>query len=391
VSAHPRSPDLQAEQGSRSPRPVLLATAALVAVGLLLVLSGADTPAARRWGRAPADFLNRQVTSALLGCAAVGALALAGRLTRLAALPLGLLTAILCALTLTPQIGVAFGGARRQVDFLGVQFQPTVLFCALVPVLLSTLLVRARRREAALAWTIVGSVAGVCLLQPNFGHLGTLLATALGTLWGLGRRRALRWVGALFLSAGPLALCFPYVRWRIQSFLDPNLTRDTRTLQEIVREAGPLGAGLGLGGDKSGLSAAPTDYLFALSLEEIGWVGALAIVALLILLSLAVWSLAPEADGDEHPHPQRVLARGVAGGTAAFIAFPGLVHVLVCLRLFPVTGIHLPLVSYSGSGVLAVLIALGFLVALTRDLPPRQVQEGQGPDRPAPHPEPSAS
>ena len=340
--------------------------AALLVLSLVLMASTAETPGARRFGRLPAEYLSRQVAASVLGgLVALGASALgAARLRRWAPLAALALVAA-CALTLVPGVGAPSGGAWRQVELGPVSVQPTILLAALVPAALgATLEPRgASLRGTWLLWTLLALGGGVCLAQPNFGHLGTLCATCMGTLWALGRpaRRLLLTIGGLSLAAGAGSLAFPYVRWRLRSFLEPGLTQDTVALQRILGDAEALGLGLGQGGDKALLSAAPTDYVFAVCLEELGWLGAAGTLLLLLGVALATWRLAPPNAG-----PEARFARAVAGGSAAFVAFPALVHVAVCLRLFPVTGIHLPLLSYTGSGVVAVLLALGLAVGAQR-------------------------
>jgi cell division protein FtsW len=338
---------------ARRQRALVVVAVCLVGLGLLLIGSGASTPAAGRWGKPPQAYVLRQLGCALFGLiAGAGCVALGRQRLERAAFPLALALLGLSILTLVPGVGVRFGGARRQIGVGPLVFQPTILLVASLPLLVAA---RARRPLLALAVAALGGL--VCLAQPNFGHLGTLFATLLGALAGLGARRALRAVSLVFLACGPLALSFPYVRWRVASFLQPALTRDTRALEAISAGAGALGVGYGGGVDKALLSAAPTDYMFATAVEELGWLGGAALLALLLGCARLAWSLAPAHD--------RAL-RAAAGGTAAFLLFPAAVHVAVCLRLFPVTGIHLPFLSYSGSSVVALICALSVLLGLAR-------------------------
>lgn len=336
-----------------------LVVAALLGLGLVLVATAADTPAARRFGLAPREWVGRQAGAVALGAALLLLAWLAGRrrLVRLGPAA-GLLLVGCAALTLVPGPGLRSGGAWRQVQLLGVVWQPTILLAAVLPLALAGPLARGR-----ILWLValVGGAGAVCLLQPNFGHLGTILAAAAGTLLGLGRRgrRPLAGIAAAFALAAPLAASFPYVRWRLRSFLEPGLTRDTQGLVAIHEGATWLGTGLGQGGDKALLSAAPGDYLFAVALEELGRVGALGLLLLCALLPLTLW----EAAGGAR---RGALGRAVAGGVACSLAFPALVHVLVSLRLFPVTGIHLPLASHSGSATVAALLGLGLALGARR-------------------------
>jgi cell division protein FtsW len=355
---------------------LLAAAAVLFGVGLLVIDSGAATPAARRFGKTAEDYLVRQTNCVLLGIALLTAIARfgGGWMRRLAG-PAVWVMVLLCALTLIPGVGITHGGARRHVALLDLVFQPTILLCALAPVCVAAILCRGPEwKHTLLVFALLLAGGVICLRQPNFGHLATLLATVLGTLIGLGRRRLAVAVGGLLAAAAPLALCFPYVRWRLRSFLEPGLTRDTLGLQAIAADATALGKGLGNGWEKAWLSAAHTDYAFAVTLEELGWFGAGAVLVLVLLLAAGLWR---GAFGSPY-------ARGVATGCAAFVAFPALVHAAVCLRLVPVTGIHLPLVSYSGSAALAVFVAMGTVLSAHTEhvapSPPRRA-EGRGSER----------
>ena len=91
----------------------------------------------------------------------------------------------LSVMTLVPGVGRPLGGAWRDVE-LGVRFQPTILYAALLPAALAVAAIGSGRRPARVLPVVVLVGAGglVCLRQPNFGHLGTMVAAALGALWG---------------------------------------------------------------------------------------------------------------------------------------------------------------------------------------------------------------
>ncbi len=349
------------------PRPATLVAAALAlaVLGLVLVSSAADTPAARRFGRPPHDYVLRQTWWTAVGVACLGlARSLGPRGLRLLALPGGGLLLGLSAATLIPGLGVTIGGARRQLELAGLTVQPTILLVAWAPLAVAVALApdaQGRPRRRWPLWALLAAGGAVCLRQPNFGHLATLLAATLGAVVGLGRAaRPLAWqVAGLLAACAPVALTFPSVRWRVASFFQPGLTADTRGLEAILQGASLLGVGLGRGGEKALLSAAPTDYVLAVSLEELGWVGAAAAVGALLALAAGVAAQARPREGGDP------LASAVACGAAASLAFPALVHLAVNLRLMPVTGIHLPLLSYSGSSTVAAFLAIGLVIGVT--------------------------
>ncbi|MEZ6188035.1 MAG: FtsW/RodA/SpoVE family cell cycle protein [Planctomycetota bacterium] len=327
----------------RVPRAQGVALGALAAAGVLLAASGGATPAAARAGE-PWLHAARHA-AALLFSGWVGL-----EVARRRALPprwgwagAGLV-ALALVLTLVPGVGVLSGGARRGVGVGRFVLQPSVVLAALAPT------VCARWLPDRAGWLVAAGVAacGVCALQPNFAHLALLLAVLAASAAGAGRWRLTGGALGLGAGAGLVALAYPYVRWRIASFLAAGLTADTRALSRIVDGAGPWGAGLGQGVHKRLFSSATGDYAFAVGLEELGVVGAAGLAA---LLACAIASLGlRRAAGPE---------RARAWGTAAFLAVPALLHAGVALRLIPVTGVHFPLLSVDPSATLAVGLALG--------------------------------
>lgn len=327
------------------PRAQWAALGALAAVGVLLVASAGATPAAARSGAPWLHALEHALALAAAGCLVWAVPGRRGADPRIGWAAAGGVALALLA-TLVPGLGVEAGGARRGVGVEGVfTLQPSVLLAALTPALCARGLERGR--GAWLALLLVAACA-VCAAQPNFAHLGLLLAVAAASAAGAGRWRAAGGALACGATACLAALCYPYVRWRIASFVDAELTADTRGLAGALGEVGVLGVGLGQGSWKRLLSTAPSDYVFAVGLEELGVLGALGITT---LLACAVISL-----GLRRPAGP---ARARAWGTAAFLAVPAAVHVAVALRLLPVTGVHFPFLSADPSATLAVGLAVG--------------------------------
>ena len=326
------------------PRAQWAALGALAAVGVLLVASAGGTPAAARSGAPWLHALQHALALAAAGCLAWGVPRRRGGDPRIGWVAAGCVALALLA-TLIPGVGIEAGGARRGVGVEGFTLQPSVLLAALTPAVCARGLERERGSWLALA--LVAACA-VCAAQPNFAHLGLLLAVGAASAAGAGRWRAAGGALACGGAACLAALSYPYVRWRIASFLDPGLTADTRGLAGTSSEVGALGVGLGQGSWKRLLSTAPSDYVFAVGLEELGALGALGIAT---LLACAVASL-----GLRRPAGP---ARARAWGTAAFLAVPAAAHVAVVLRLLPVTGVHFPLLSADPSATLAVGLAIG--------------------------------
>jgi cell division protein FtsW len=169
---------------------------------------------------------------------------------------------------------------------------------------------------------------------------------------------------AAVLGLTALVLVQPYRMSRIQAFLDPasdplgmNL-QPTRGLYALA-SGGWFGQGLGASQQKWGqLVAAHTDYIFAIIGEELGLMGTLTVVGLFVILAYAGIRVALRSGS--------WFNRLVAVGVVAWFSVQGFVNIAVAIRLVPVMGVTLPMISYGGSSLMANLLALGLLAGCAR-------------------------
>jgi rod shape determining protein RodA len=96
-----------------------------------------------------------------------------------------------------------------------------------------------------------------------------------------------------------------------------------------------------------------TDFIFAVTAEELGFLGAVAMLALIFFVLWRVLRIAKQSRDD--------FGRLIASGVAALIFFQSVVNVGMNLALMPVTGIPLPFVSYGGSSLLTTMVAMGLV------------------------------
>ena len=122
--------------------------------------------------------------------------------------------------------------------------------------------------------------------------------------------------------------------------------------------------GQGLGGSRQkwgGLPVAHSDFIFAVIGEELGLFGSLIVLALFLVLGYAGLRIATRSD-----EPFR---RYAAAGVTVWFMVQALINLAVVLRLLPIAGVPLPLVSYGGSALIANLLALGVLLSCARHEP----------------------
>lgn len=169
----------------------------------------------------------------------------------------------------------------------------------------------------------------------------------------------------LFSMAGAAIAAVPvfmgtlqsYMMERLEIFLDPMSNPDAafNVNQALIAvgNGGWMGRGWAHGSQNQlhFLRVRHTDFIFSVISEELGWIGAMIIIALLLFV---VWRLLRIAD-----RAQDHFGRLIAAGVAAIVFFQVVVNVGMNLSLVPVTGLTLPFISYGGSSLISMLLAIG--------------------------------
>jgi len=271
-------------------------------------------------------------------------------------------------LVYVPGVGHSAGNARRWISLGGFTLQPADFARLGLVVYLALLLSKPRARLERFATGTLPCVIALALVaflvyrQPN---LSTTLALAqICGLMLVAGKIPWRHLGVL---AAPMVVVLPfamksYQSSRIANWLGywqggahlqgGNYQMDQSIL--AIGSGGFLGRGLGEGRQKwFFLPDAHTDFVFAIIGEELGFLGALLLVGLLMILLWRAYEAARRA-------PDRfgyLLATGIGASIAIYAG----VNLMVACGLFPTTGLPLPLVSYGGSAILATLFSIGIL------------------------------
>jgi rod shape determining protein RodA len=268
---------------------------------------------------------------------------------------------------LVPHIGQKYLGARRWIKLPGGHFQPSEWVKLILILAVAKYFADLQSRE--LSWTDFiksGAIVGVPLLlvlkEPDLGTALTYVPIMLiGLFLGGIRWKQVLVVVMLAALAAPLAWHHmkDYQKQRLTSFSEP--------------DADPLGAGYhvrqseiavgsgGIWGSSSGsqthlafLPEPHTDFIFAAFSEEHGFVGSLGV---LLLYFIVLMRLTQNA----HTAPDRA-GTFIVMGVVAVLTFHILVNIGMVVGFMPVTGIPLPLMSYGGSSVLFMFLALGMVM-----------------------------
>jgi cell division protein FtsW len=355
---------------------VLGAVSLLLIVGLMMVLSASSVSAYVNFDDSY-FYVKRQAVFLVVGLLA----ALAVMKTPLSTLRMlswiGIgIAAVLLVLTYTP-LGITVNGNRNWLNLGSSMFnvQPAEFAKLAMIVWGADVLARKQRLLDQPKHLLVPylPVSGLLILLVLFqGDAGTavvMAAIVAGVLWIVGA--PLRVLGAL-ASAGGLGVVAIFVSSpvrmrRLAAFLDPTADLNGANDQAnagmfAIASGGWWGVGLGASRQKwGGLPEAHTDFIFAVLGEEFGLFGSLVVLALFGVLGYAGIRIATRCDDP--------FARYAAGGVTIWFMVQALINLAVVLRLLPIAGVPLPLVSYGGSSLVANLLAVGVLLACARREP----------------------
>lgn len=352
---------------------IALTIAVLVTVGVVMVFNTSYFFAGERFGD-PLHVFRKHLVSVGLGilCCWGASRLRSSTYERLAYPALAIVTLLLIAV-LIPGVGLVRGGARRWIGLGPLNLQPSELAKVVMVLYLARSMIRKGPRLQTFAvgvlphLIVAGVLAGLVVMEPDFGTAALLCMTLFAMLFAGG----VRWrdLALPILPLVPLVVyaihSSPYRLRRVMVFLDPwEHPRDAgfQLVQSFLAfgSGGLFGAGLGESKQKMFyLPEAHTDFIFSVIGEEVGLVGALAVVGLFALLAVRGLRVALQ-------HPT-AFGRLVAFGVTTVIVLQAGINMAVVLGLMPTKGLALPFVSYGGSAMLGAMTAAGVLLALSRE------------------------
>src|SRR5438445_63835 len=328
---------------------------------------------ADRVGASLLSFRKHLLSVGLGTLVAVVASRLSSDTYRRAAYPLLVVVLVALVLVLVPGIGLARGGARRWLHLGPLSVQPSELAKFALVLYLARSLVKKGERLATLEfgilphYLVVGLVAGLVLLEPDFGTAALAMGLLVFMLFVGGVPARLMAFPALTALPALAAVAWkaPY-RWaRIVAFLYPDrdpLGVNFQLQQSFIAfgSGGLWGVGLGESRQKMFyLPEAHTDFLFSVIGEELGLAGALVVLALFAVVAARGFRIAVR-------HQDRFASLIDFAVTLALV-LQGVVHARVLLGCLPTKGLALPFLSYGGSAMIAALGQIGVLLALARE------------------------
>lgn len=359
-------------------RPLLIAAASLLGLGLVMIASASVGLADRQVGD-PAYYLVRQSLYVGLGLAA----ALISWQVPLSVWersgPLWIIGSLLLLLALfIPGLGHSVNGSTRWLLMGPFNLQVSELVKLALIIYLAGYLVR-RGEEVrntvggfVKPMVLIGLLAGLLLAEPDFGATAVLVATGLVMIFLGGVR--LWFFGVLVLFAlgalALLAITSPYRMERLTTFLNPwadPFNSGFQLTQALIAFGRGEWFGVGLGSSVQKLFYLPeahTDFVYAVLVEELGMVGGSIVVMLFAVLVSRVFRI-----GRSATEAGMTFAGYLCYGVGIWFALQAFINMGVNMGLLPTKGLTLPLMSYGGSSMIVMCVALALVQRVALEIP----------------------
>ncbi|MEU6601751.1 putative lipid II flippase FtsW [Streptomyces flaveolus] len=351
----------------------------ITVLGLVMVYSASQITALQL-SLPGSYFFRKQFLAALIG----GALLFAAsrmpvKLHRALAYPILAGAVFLMALVQVPGIGMAVNGNQNWISLGGsFQIQPSEFGKLALVLWGADLIARKQERKLLTQWKhmlvplvpVAFLLLGLIMLGGDMGTAIILTAILFGLLWLAGAPTRLfagvlsvaGLIGVTLIKTSPNRMA----RLACIGATEPKagVADCWQAVHGIyaLASGGLFGSGLGASVEKWGqLPEAHTDFIFAVTGEELGLAGTLSVLALFAALGYAGIRVAGRT---EDP-----FVRYAAGGVTTWITAQAVINIGAVLGLLPIAGVPLPLFSYGGSALLPTMFAIGLLIAFARDEP----------------------
>ncbi|WP_335870523.1 stage V sporulation protein E [Bacillus sp. 2205SS5-2] len=351
---------------------LLLVTLGLLSLGLIMVYSASAVWAEFKFGD-EFFFVKRQLLFAGVGLVALFFVMKIDYWTwRNWAKIAVIVCFILLVAVLIPGIGMERNGSRSWIGVGAFSIQPSEFMKLAMIAFLAKYLsqdqkyITSFRKGVLPSLLLVFTAFGLIMLQPDLGTGTVMVGTCVVMIFIAGAKIShFAWLGVLgLLGFVGLVASAPYRMKRITSFLDPwedPLGSGFQMIQSLYA-IGPGGLfGLGLGESRQKYFYLPepqNDFIFAIIAEELGFIGGSFV---LLLFALLLWRGIRISLGATD-----LFGSFLAVGIVSMVAIQVMINVGVVTGLMPVTGITLPFLSYGGSSLTLMLVAIGVLLNISR-------------------------
>jgi len=376
---HERLPEPEVQQPTREKilldergmldMPFLVLTVLLVIIGVIMMFSASYASAYATEGTSTYYFARQ----GLFAVAGIGIMLFVSRLNyqmwRVLSRPILLVT--MAIMLITPIFGLTGGGATRWIRIGSIRFQPSEVAKLAVIMSYAQLIARYKDRMKTFRGLlpfigILGVMVVALLFQSHLSGIIITCAVAAAMLFMGGVQ--LRWfalgIGAIALLGVIYLSTMGYAADRITAWLDPwSDPQDTGF--QIIQSLYAIGSGglmgLGLGRSRQKYQYLPeehNDYIFPIVCEELGFVGAVVIILLFMMLIIRGYWIAM--------HAKDRFGALLVGGISTLMALQVFFNIGVVTNFLPATGISLPFFSYGGTALLIQLFEMGLVLSVSR-------------------------
>jgi len=344
---------------------------ALMFLGLIMVGSASVSVAQRELGQ-PFYYLWRQMLFTGMGVfAAIIVARVPLRLWQELGPALMIVNLLLLLLVFIPGLGHAANGSTRWIAIGSFHLQASEIVKLFSVIYLAGYLVR---HNESVRTTFAGFlrplgllviIAVLLLLEPDFGAAAVLIATAVAMMWLAGVRvsQFMLLIVAVAIALALLVYTSEYRMHRLTAFLNPwadPYNSGFQLTQALIAFGRGSWLGVGLGSSVQKLFYLPeahTDFLFAVLAEELGLLGVVVVISLFTVLIIRALRIGRAAENRERP-----FAAYVAYGIGIWIGLQAFINMGVNMGVLPTKGLTLPFMSYGGSSIIVMCVAMALLI-----------------------------
>jgi len=287
-------------------------------------------------------------------------------------IPLFIISIILTTLVFVPGLGFAHGGSSRWVNIFGISFQPVEFLKIGFVIYFATWLswVKGRVKDVRFSLlpliVLLGIITLILINQPDTKSLILITATGLvmlfvsGTPW----KYILGMFSVVIVAFVILAFTTPYLKTRINTFLNPSQNGSTSSYQIqqsliAVGSGGVMGRGLGQSIQKFNYLPEPQgDSIFAVVGEEMGFIGSTILICLYVAFAMRGYKIAYFAPDS--------FSKLFVIGTITIITAQSFMNIASIIGVFPLTGVPLVFMSHGGTALLLDIGLMGIVLNISK-------------------------
>lgn len=352
----------------------------LLGLGLLMVLSSSYPRAFSEalhseTGGSPLDYFNHQMVFAAAGLVIMYMASwIPMGVYRQSAGPIYIFAIVMLLLVLVA--GSAENNARRWIYLGFFSFQPSEITKFAIILLFADLIARYRTRMETLQYGVVPFAVALSIpvlllfFEPHISCIIiiSLIGLTMMLIGGMPGKYFWAGVGAVVVLGVLAFFVSNHVHVRILAWINPEKFGDENTTYQVRESLMAIGSGglTGLGPGEGRqkylyLPESHNDYIFSIVCEELGLVGAIAILLLLALMLLRCTQITL--------HTQDRFSFLVAAGITAHFGLQTILNIAVVTNTLPCTGVSLPFFSYGGTALLMQLLEMGVMLSISREIP----------------------